>query len=196
MHTHILIIDADQAQANLLAFLLKTGGYDVVILRDPCRTSNILGERQIDLILLDARVPLVDGLLLCTHLKRQHEDVPLILLGTDATSAEIAVGLAHGADDYVRLPFDPAELLARIAALLRCYRASMRVNGTTIVTVEHRHLDVAQLTFTGTAGQVVDLTPTEMRLLRCLMEHTGTVIARAYLRNAVWRDDPGRITHG
>ena len=84
--------------------------------------SGLPQENAVDLILLDVMLPYMDGFTLCTQLRREHPDVPVIFLSARGKVNDKVDGFGHGADDYIAKPFEPTELLARIQAVLRRYR--------------------------------------------------------------------------
>ncbi len=189
MDAHILIVEDDPFVSKMLAFLLTDSGYRTSALADPRQVADFLQETAVDLLLLDVMLPHIDGLALCTALRRAHPDIPVIFLSARGMVGDKVDGFGHGADDYIAKPFEPTELLSRVQAVLRRYRhAERNVHGTRI-TVGSTALDVGALRFSAPGRPPVTLTPTEMKVLECLMRNANAVIARATLDERVWGYD-------
>jgi two-component system, OmpR family, response regulator RegX3 len=187
--THILIINDDPLHARLLSFLCADADYAVSTLADPRGVGPFLHQHAIDLILLAVKLPYIDGLSLCAQLRREHSDTPVILMSERGTTADLVRGFNQGADDYVTTPYEAAELLARIQAVLRRYRRVDRSVTSAMVQVGKTRLDLGRLSFTASSGTSVLITPTEMRLLECLMRNANAVIPRETLIEQTWGYD-------
>jgi len=183
---HILIVDDDPLHTKLLGFLLGDAGYRASILADARAIEPFLRDRAVDLVLLGAAHPSVDGFGVCAALRRDHGDLPVILLSERGTTNDLVRGFHQGADDYIVKPYEAAELLARVAAVLRRYRRVERSHGGALVSVGKASLDLGRLAFTAASGRAVVITPTEMRLLECLMRNANAVIPRAKLIEQTW----------
>ncbi len=189
MDIHILAVDPDPLATKMLAFLLGDSGYRTTTLADPGPVGRFLAEDAVDLILLDATLPHVDGFAFCASLRRDHPDVPVIFLSARCAVADRVRGLQLGADDYLAKPFEPTELLARVQTVLRRYRRAERnVHGLTI-RVGDTALDLGELRFTAPGREPVVLTPTEMKILECLMRNANAVLARETLIERTWGYD-------
>ena len=134
------------------------------------------------MIVLDLGLPDIDGGELCARLRRQGEDVPILMLTARATLDETLDGFRNGADDYLAKPFAFAELLARVEALGR--RPSVDAPSTKL-KVADLELDLLSRTVTR-AGKRIDVQPREFRLLEHLMRHAGQVVTRTMLLEKVW----------
>jgi len=189
MSAHLLLLDPDPLVAKLLAFLLDDSGYRTTTLADPRLVDGCLAEHPVDLILLDVMLPHIDGLTLCTTLRRAHPDTPVIFLSARCAVADRVAGLGHGADDYLAKPFEPTELLARIQAVLRRYRRAERHRFGTLIRAGETALDLGELRFTAPRRPPVLLTPTEMKILECLMRNANAVISREALIERTWGYD-------
>lgn len=181
MQSHILIVDDDPSITKMLSFLLADVGYRTTALNDPRAIQPTLEEGSFDLILLEVLLPYIDGLTLCNALRRDHPDMAIVFLSVLNTPIDKANGLNQGADDYIGKPFESMELLLRMRSVLRRYRRAERDAGGVMIAVGDARLDIGRAQFTGTAGRPVFLTPTEMRILECLMRHPNTVIPRQVL---------------
>ena len=127
MTTHILIVDDDPLHAKLLTFLFADAGYPAAVLADPRGIDPFLRNRAVDLILLGVTRPSTAGFNVCAQLRDGHPDIPVILLmGERGTTADLVRGFHQGADDYIIKPYEAAELLARVQAVLRRYRRADR----------------------------------------------------------------------
>jgi two-component system phosphate regulon response regulator PhoB len=147
----------------------------------------VIDENPPDLILLDWMLPMTSGIEVCRQIRRkpQTRSTPIIMLTARGEEADKVRGLESGADDYVTKPFSPAELLARIRALLR--RANPGPSDETLRCGDIR-MDLAAHKVHRN-DRSVHLGPTEFRLLRYLMEHQGRVFSREQLLDAVWGRD-------
>lgn len=187
--THILIIDDDPLHCRLLSFLLTDAGYENSTLNDHRGIDAFLREHAVDLILLGVAQPSVNGFTVCAQLRQEHSDTPVILLSERCTTADLVRGFNQGADDYVTKPYEAAELLARVQAVLRRYRRVERTNFGALVKVGATSLDLGRLSFTASSGRAVVITPTEMRILECLMRNANAVIPREKLIEQTWGYD-------
>jgi DNA-binding response OmpR family regulator len=115
----ILVVEDEEAIADGLAFNLRRKHYRVDLARDGRAALEFLAAGRYDLVLLDVRLPEVDGFEVCQQLRRDGNFVPVLMLTARSQPDDIVYGLKLGADDYVTKPFDLAELLARIEGLLR-----------------------------------------------------------------------------
>ncbi len=189
MKAHILIVDDDLFMAKLLTFVLSDNGYQTSMLPDPATVLPFLDEHPVNLVLLDVMLPHTDGFSLCAAIQRAHPDLPVIFLSARTQLADKVAGFNRGADDYIVKPFEPMELLVRIQAVLRRHRRAERnVFGMTI-KVGKATLDMQELRFLAPPREPVALTPTEMKILECLMRNANAVIARETLIERTWGYD-------
>ncbi len=189
MSSHLLLLDPDPLIAKMLAFLLGDAGYQTTTRADPRRVAAFLTENAVDLILLDVLLPYIDGLTLCTTLRREHPDIPVIFLSARSMVADRVAGLKAGADDYLAKPFEPTELLARVQTVLRRYRRAERHCFGTLIRAGDTALDLGALQFTAPTRRSVLLTPTEMKILECLMRNANAVVSRETLIERTWGYD-------
>ncbi len=187
MQPYILIVEDEPDIVELLKYNLEAADYEVGIARDGDEAEISVAERQPDAMLLDWMLPGVSGIELCRRIRRRHETrmLPIIMLTARGDETDRLRGLDSGADDYVTKPFSPAEVIARLRAVLR--RA---LPSTAVETLEYEDitLDLAGHRVER-AGRSIHLGPTEFRLLRHLMEHPGRVYSREQLLDAVWGRD-------
>lgn len=187
MQPYILIVEDEPDIVELLKYNLEAADYEVGIARDGDEAEISVAERQPDAMLLDWMLPGVSGIELCRRIRRRPETrmLPIIMLTARGEETDRLRGLDSGADDYVTKPFSPAEVIARLRAVLR--RA---LPSTAVETIEYEDitLDLAGHRVER-AGRNIHLGPTEFRLLRHLMEHPGRVYSREQLLDAVWGRD-------
>jgi two-component system KDP operon response regulator KdpE len=139
-----------------------------------------------DLIILDIMMPEMDGWEVCQRL-RELSNVPIIMLTARDIKGDIVKGLELGADDYITKPFKAKELEARIKAILRRSggKGSRKINGSSFYSNGHLTIDFDRR-IVKVRGDAVDLTPTEFRLLSCLVRNEGRVLPHRYLLTEVW----------
>jgi len=185
----LLVVDDNFQSLKLLRFLLTDQGYEVISAADANEARKLLvdSDNPIHLVILDVMMPTVDGFSLCTEIRRAGETVPIIFLSARSEPSDRAEGLRIGGDDYVVKPFDPGELLARIAALLRRSRAAAAaLESHPRLEIGDVELDPARLKVKVADRPYVDLTPMETKLLHCLMRNAGRVLSRDALIHQVW----------
>ncbi|MEM0937118.1 MAG: response regulator [Pseudomonadota bacterium] len=177
---HILIVDDARDIREPLGQYLRKQGYRTKLAANAGEARRILGETTPDLVVLDIMMPGEDGLSLCRWLVVQGGP-PVILLTAMADETDRIVGLELGADDYLVKPFNPRELLARIKAVLRRAGPSEPVVASGIRAFGDWEHDPAALTLTHAAGDVVEITSGESRLLTVFLDHPHAVLSRARL---------------
>lgn len=180
MDTHILIVDDDPFMTKLLLFILTDHGYRTTI-ADSRQVTSYLQENSVDLLLLDVMLPYLDGFSICSAVRQAHPDLPIIFLSAHTTLTEKLDGFDHGADDYIAKPFEPTVLIARIEAVLRRCRRAARDGSDTVITVGATRLDLVRQEFSAPTCKAAALTPTEMKMLECLMRNANMVITREML---------------
>lgn len=175
---HLLLVEDDSVQRLLLAAYLRQEGFEVGEARGLTEARARLVEAGPALVLLDLNLPDGDGLELARELRRR--DVPLILLSN--REEDRILGLELGADDYVAKPYDPRELAARIANVLRRCCAALPGSSRHVGSY---HLDVERRLMTTQTGAEVALTRGEFDLLAELASVHGRVLGRAQLAEAI-----------
>jgi DNA-binding response OmpR family regulator len=178
----VLVSDDDHRMRRLLRLNLEQAGYRVLTAEDGPAALDLTELEAPDLILLDIMMPGMDGF---TFLQRVREfsDVPVILLTAKGEERDKVRGLDLGADDYLTKPFGPAEMLARVRAVLRRRQPSEEaptelVLGDLTINLARRRV-IRQ-------GQEIHLTPTEYKLLHELATNPGRVILHGELLSRVW----------
>lgn len=187
----ILLVDDEESVQHLLAYPLRTEGYEVVRAADGRQALERFAERSFDLIVLDLMLPRVDGLEVCRRI-RMRSDVPIIMLTAKDDEQDKVAGLELGADDYITKPFSMREFRSRVrAALRRTEMLSRRPHGReTIVAGELKiDLDRRQVAL---RSEEVELTFVEFEVLSALAEAPGRVLTRETLLERVWGDSAYR----
>jgi DNA-binding response OmpR family regulator len=183
---NILIADDDPANRSLMEFVLRTqAGHDV---RGTDSAAGALQEIQVaepDLLVLDVVMPGVSGIELCRQLRRGGP-LPILLVSGEGSVGNRVSGLRAGADDFLPKPFDPAELVERVGALLRrARRAEAGPGGAVLRAGELRLNLIDRQVWTGARGPI-PLTPNECRLLYLMMSQPETVWTRQALLQKLW----------
>jgi two-component system OmpR family response regulator len=183
MAQQILIIDDEAGVRELLADALKLAGFDTLTAADAMVAQTMLRTTKPDLLIVDINMPLMDGFEFIERIRSNGDQTPALMLSARADRADVTRGLTLGADDYVTKPFGLEELVLRIRAILR--RSQFNESTSTSLSCGPVALDEAshQVTFN---GEVVDLSPTEFRLLHVLLESKGRVLSKSVLLDEVW----------
>jgi len=182
----ILVVDDEADVTELVAYHLKAKGYVVETINNPNSSVGVARTFLPDLVILDVMMPEVTGLQICRMLRAdpQLKTVPVIFLTAKAEEADRVQGLEIGADDYICKPFSTKELILRVESILRRVSDGAPAEpkqlqaGQIAIDVE-RHEAVVN-------GRAVELTATEFRLLRLLIERRGRVQTREHLLINVW----------
>jgi DNA-binding response OmpR family regulator len=177
----ILIVEDEPTLVLSLEEDLRRQGYSTEVATDGAQAIARGTQQHWDLILLDVMLPKVDGFDVCAQLRRNGVKTPIILLTARTQEAEKILGLDAGADDYVTKPFSLRELRARIRAQLR--RGSVSAHRVVRLGECEVDLDRAEAR---RAGQRVDLTAQEFRLLEVFLRNPGRVMSRDQLIEAAW----------
>lgn len=187
MKPRVLIVEDEPALAEMLRYNLESEGFEVAAARDGEEGLAMVEEVKPDLVLLDWMLPHVSGLEVCRQLRRGRDTrgVPVIMLTAKGEESDRVRALDGGADDYVTKPFSPAELVARMRAILR---RAQPASSEAILTYAGLVMDLASHRVTRN-GRPCHLGPTEFRLLRYLMERPGRVYSREQLLDAIWGRD-------
>ncbi|MFC4273217.1 phosphate regulon transcriptional regulator PhoB [Sneathiella chungangensis] len=180
----ILIVEDEPAMVELLRYNLESEGFDVASAHDGDEALLAIEEEAPDMLLLDWMLPKVSGIEICRRLRRdqKHGNLPVIMITARGEEADRVRGLDVGADDYVAKPFSPAELMARIRAVLRRRNPEA---GSEKLTVADVIIDLVAYKVSR-GGRDLRLGPTEFKLLRYFMERAGRVLTREQLLDGVW----------
>jgi len=188
----VLVVDDDKTLVRLMRESLIKADYEVITAGNGIDALQELYARQPDIVLLDVMMPRMDGWETAQRI-RQVSKVPIVMLtGKDAESDKLH-GFDVGVDDYVTKPFSFAEIVARVQAVLNRarqvppdHKPKRYASGALVVDTDSRRVTKS--------GQVLELTPTEYRLLATLAENTGRVLSHEQLLNKVWGYEFGEDT--
>ncbi len=185
----ILVVEDERAVARGLEYGLQSEGFAVLLAATGQRALELARSEDPHLILLDLRLPDVSGFDVCRQLRAEGRRMPILMLTARDEEVDKVLGLELGADDYVVKPYSLRELLSRIRALLRRAYGELAVasKGQRIIFGQIE-VDLERL-LVHRAGQLVELTPTEFRLLRYLVTHPDRPFTREALIEAVWGYD-------
>ena len=183
----VLIVEDQEALVTMLRYNLEGAGFRVNTAGDGEEALVAAAEEVPDLILLDWMLPLMSGIEACRQLRSKPDTrrVPIIMLTARGEETDKLRGLDSGCDDYITKPFSPAELIARINAVLRRSKPEL---SSDMLTFEDLAMDLAAHRVRRN-GHDIHLGPTEFRLLRHLMQHPGRVFTREQLLDSVWGRD-------
>ena len=179
----ILIIDDEAGVRELLSDALKLAGFETLTAADAMIAQTLLRTVKPDLLVVDINMPLMDGFEFIERIRGNGDQTPALMLSARGERADITRGLTLGADVYVTKPFGLEELVLRIRAILR--RSKVSETTSNLLSCGPITLDESlhQVSFN---GEVVDLSPTEFRLLHILLESKGRVLSKSHLLDEVW----------
>jgi len=179
----VLVVDDEPTITEVVSRYLQRAGYEARVAADGPTAIQAAGQEPPDLVVLDLMLPGMDGLEVMRRL-RERDRVSVILLTAKGEATDRVVGLRLGADDYVVKPFSPAELVARVEAVLR--RVDEPPEPEEPIAFDRVELDPVARRVT-VAGEEVQLTVREYELLLHFMRHPGQVFSRDRLMDAVWQ---------
>lgn len=188
---YILVVDDDPDVLGTVSRALTREGFEVGRASSGLEALKLLTARRPELIVLDIIMPGLDGLAVCRKIRNdnQYNDLTILFLTARGHTDDVVVGLDAGGDDYMIKPFEIAELTARVRALIR--------RGKRNALIESPVLEIGKLRLDSNTHQVtineqvaVQLTSTEHRLLRYLMEHVDQALSPQHLLEAVWDYPP------
>jgi two-component system OmpR family response regulator len=181
----LLVVDDEPFLLDAVAASLRFLGFEVTTADTGTEALQLARDRPFDLVVLDVMLPDTDGFDIVRRLRRDGSRVPVIFLTAKDTQADKVNGLTIGGDDYMTKPFGLEELAARIRTVLR---RTQPATGRSVLVFADIKLD--QETYeVRRSGHLVDLSPTEFRLLRYLMLNPGRVLTREQLLDHVWNYD-------
>ena len=179
----VIVIDDDPHIRELVRYTVTRAGFEVTEAGDGEEALRLLESTTVDCAILDVMMPRLDGWELCRILK-EHWDFPVLMLTAKTETAQKVKGLDLGADDYLGKPFDGAELVARVRALLRRYRIA-----------ESREVQVGAIGIDTSSREVIvdgerrAIPPKEAELLLKLAARPGTTVTRDQIIESVWGSD-------
>ena len=184
MSSRILLVEDEPGLVVTVSDLLTAEGYEVETAADGETGLAKAAHGKFHLVILDVMLPKKSGFDVCRELRQRGIDVAVLMFTAKSQVVDRVVGLKLGADDYLTKPFDPAELLARVEALLRRVAKDSRIPVQTFrfgdVEVDFDRAEVVK------NGQRVSMAAKELQLLRYLVDHRGRVVPRDELLQNVW----------
>ena len=190
----ILVVDDEKSIVDILSFNLKREGYDTVCAYDGREGLKLARNEAPDVILLDVMLPYMDGFEVCSTLRKEGNNVPIIMITAREEETDKVFGLENGADDYITKPFSMRELLARVktnmrrAAVPAAAAPVVEETGNTMTFKDELVIDLDRHSvFKG--GKELDLTQREYELIKFLAQNPGKVVSRQELMTEVWQFD-------
>ena len=184
----VLVADDEAHIREVVRYALVRDGHEVETAADGAAALARIGAGGIDLVILDVLMPELDGLSVCRRI-RARQRVPIIFLSSRTEEADRILGLDLGGDDYVAKPFSPAELAARVRAVLRRHEEGALAPPPPPVARGRLRVDRARHEVLVDGAHPVTLTVTEIRLLAALLDHPGRVLTRDQLIGQVYDGD-------
>lgn len=184
----ILVVDDEDYITDLLSTSLRFQGFEVETAGAGFEALSKVNSFHPELVLLDVMMPDIDGFEVCRRMRADHDLTPVIFLTARDTKEDMLSGFTKGGDDYIAKPFSLEEVVARIRAVLR------RTGAVTPDSRVHRYQDLEMdedAHRVSRAGQYVELSPTEYKLLRYLLLNAERVMSKTQILDHVWQYDFG-----
>lgn len=182
--TTILVVEDDNDLRSYLQEFLSEERYSVLTAGSGSKAKKLVEDAVPDLVILDLQLPDISGESLCTEIKKDYPEIPIIILTGKTSPSDIAANLQRGADDYVTKPFSSEELLARIHARLRKTQDSKKLFQIGDVTLNTETVEVKK------GDKLIPLTQTEFQLLHYLLSNMNRVLTRDMILSHVWSYTP------
>lgn len=185
----ILVCDDDKDIVEAIDIYLTQEGHHILKAYDGEQAVKILGDEQVDLLIIDVMMPKLDGIRATLKIREKHV-LPIIILSAKSEDADKILGLNVGADDYITKPFNPLELIARVKSQLRRYtqlgaaadkKANLYETGGLLIDDDCKEVTVD--------GDVVKLTPIEYRILLFLVKNQGKVFSINQIYENIWEEE-------
>ncbi|GLY05750.1 response regulator transcription factor [Actinoplanes sp. NBRC 101535] len=188
MTTRVLVVDDDERIRAMLTSTLTFAGFTVESVSSAAEAFTRIPGGRFDVVLLDVMMPGTDGFEAVQLIRRHDGNLPVIFLSARDSVDDRVRGLRLGADDYITKPFSSAEVIARIEARTRRSDRSATLRCADLELDADRH-------FVRRGGQDLELSPTEFRLLRLLLENKGRVLSKRQIIDRIWQYDFGGDTN-
>lgn len=184
----LVVVDDEPSIRELLSASLHFSGFDVVTAANGTEAIEVILDNNPDLIVMDVMMPDIDGFTVTSRIRQEGIDAPVLFLTARDDTQDKVMGLTVGGDDYVTKPFSLEEVVARIRAILR--RTREQTPDDPVIRVADLEINEDSHDVTR-HGQLIDLSPTEYKLLRYLMDNEGRVLSKAQILDHVWQYDWG-----
>ena len=179
----ILVVEDETSLNDLLQDALRMNGYETISAKHGLETLRLVRDDKPDLVILDINMPQMDGFEVLKKLRKENNDIPVIVLTARDQKDDKAIGFGLGADDFVTKPFGLEELLMRVAAVLRRFKKNEPINN--LLSIGNLELDLHKYRLK-INDKEVEISPTEFKLLQYLMTNSGRVLTREQILSAVW----------
>ncbi|MCI8653721.1 MAG: response regulator transcription factor [Angelakisella sp.] len=189
----VLIVDDDPSVRKVLEKVITMGGLEAVTAASGEKALELLGQRRVDLIILDVMMGEMDGFEVVQELRRQKNDTPIMILSARNEDYDTLYGLDIGADDYITKPFNPVLLGAKVKALLRRSKTSQGGGQPVQAGPFVYHSDTMRLEKN---GREVALSAKESVMIKLFLDHVGQVFTKEQLYQHVWGEvlvDPNAV---
>jgi DNA-binding response OmpR family regulator len=181
----ILLLEDDLQLSDTVKRFLELKGYRVLVAYDGVQAEDIVYEKHIDLMLLDVKVPLVNGFEFLQKVRSEGREIPAIFITSLNSTEDVEKGFAAGCDDYIRKPFALKEMLVRVEALLK---RSFGTHEAQVVLGEGLVFDIKSLLLTQN-NQKVPLKTKELKLLALFLQHPNELLAYEKIYETLWEYD-------
>ena len=184
---NVLVVDDDRIITEAIEIYLNNEGYNVFKAYDGLEALKILKNEMVHLIIMDIMMPNMDGTRTTIKI-REEKQIPIIMLSAKSEDTDKILGLNLGADDYITKPFNPLELIARVNSQIRRYtRFSSLKEDENLIVIGGLTLDKESKVVTA-EGEIVKLTPLELKILTLLMENHNRVFSIEEIYERVWNE--------
>lgn len=185
----VVVLEPDPMTGKILRFVLNDAGHEVVQTLSPAEATRTVLGAGADAVVMNTDFEGGNGYELCKELRGRGFIGPLLFISERHSSSDKLRAFDCGADDFVVKPFDPLEVVARVVSAARRFRQADHQSLGRILKVGDAELAIGELTFQAEGYRPVSLTPTEMRLLECLMRNSPMTISRDTLLDRAWPND-------
>lgn len=185
MKTLLVVEDEEPIRKGLEDAFIEEG-FKVITADDGVKGYELVLAKKPDLLVLDIRLPGMNGLELCKKIRSESKQIPVIMLTAKSTETDKVTGLELGADDYVTKPFSVRELVSRVKALLRrTEKAGEKKEGPKSIVFDNIKIDFISFR-TEKGGKNINMSKTEYKILKYFVSHRGEVISRETFLDKVW----------
>jgi DNA-binding response OmpR family regulator len=190
MHETIAVVDDEQDILELVSLHLKKNHFSVREFSNGSSFIKYLDSEKPDLVVLDLMLPDADGFEICKYMKRKknRSHIPIVMLTAKSEETDTILGLELGADDYIRKPFSPNELIARVKTVLRRIESRREAEPPGNISVGNIIIDTDKHEVV-VDGNKVELTSAEFRILQLLASEKGRVFSRSRILDHLWGNE-------
>lgn len=184
-----LVLDSDPLAAKIVSLVLAEAGHAVTLIKHPIAAINEAAGGDTRAVITETELPGMSGFQLCSELRGRRYQGPIVFLSRNRDPGIRVRAFDCGADDFIQKPFDPHELLARLASIARRCERGLEIAAGNVIKVADVELMMGELRVTVGDRRPVLLTPTEMRLLETLMRNHSMTLTRDVLIDRTWPND-------